>query len=62
MSSFVGPLVALLILALVAILLWRERQERRRRRRTVDHAGAHDPASPAAPPGDGFTPTNNQWG
>jgi hypothetical protein len=60
MSSYVGPLV--LVVVVVVLLLRRERLERRRRRSSVDHAGAHDPTSPAAPPGDGFTPTNNQWG
>jgi hypothetical protein len=56
------PWFVLLLVTLVplALVLWSDR--RRARRRRHEHAGAHDPSAPAAPPGDGFTPTNNQWG
>jgi hypothetical protein len=53
-------ILLLVVLVPLAAVWWSDR--RRVRRRRYGHAGAHDPSAPAAPPGDGFTPANNQWG
>jgi hypothetical protein len=53
----------LIIILVVAVVLGLVVLERRRnaRRRGSWTAGSHDPGRTAPPPGDGFTPTNNQW-